>query len=228
MRFINGGGAGAAPPAPPGPPARPGPAIRGGGGGAGAMAMAGRPVLLLLLAGTPRSARACPGTPGPVSPGPAAPPERGLRFVGGCSGLGSGGRSPVPGPLSGMGAGGVWGDTEGRGRGFGDRAGTQAVGRDTGGLGVPERRVGGVGMGVPIKCPCSAHPHPSVRPCHPSLSLCLSPSCPRCGSTVPCPPGRSGWGPQGGPPARLGPRSWDPPAAPFWTMATPQRFGRRR
>ncbi|XP_053857906.1 pro-FMRFamide-related neuropeptide FF-like [Vidua macroura] len=80
--------------------------------------MAGRPVLLLLLlllAGTPRSARACPGTPGPapVSPGPAAPSERGVR---------------------------------------------------------------------------------------------------------------SGWGPQ----ARLSPRSWDPPAAPFWTMATPQRFGRRR
>uniref|UniRef100_A0A663EQZ7 Uncharacterized protein n=1 Tax=Aquila chrysaetos chrysaetos TaxID=223781 RepID=A0A663EQZ7_AQUCH len=34
-------------------------------------------------------------------------------------------------------------------------------------------------------------------------------------------PGFSGW-------ARLSPRSWDPPAAPFWTMATPQRFGRRR
>uniref|UniRef100_A0A8C3BKL0 Uncharacterized protein n=1 Tax=Cairina moschata TaxID=8855 RepID=A0A8C3BKL0_CAIMO len=28
--------------------------------------------------------------------------------------------------------------------------------------------------------------------------------------------------------ARLSPRSWDPPTAPFWTMATPQRFGRRR
>ncbi|XP_033927507.1 pro-FMRFamide-related neuropeptide FF [Melopsittacus undulatus] len=27
---------------------------------------------------------------------------------------------------------------------------------------------------------------------------------------------------------QLSPRSWDPPAAPFWTMATPQRFGRRR
>ncbi|XP_055552887.1 pro-FMRFamide-related neuropeptide FF [Falco biarmicus] len=33
---------------------------------------------------------------------------------------------------------------------------------------------------------------------------------------------------QGGAQARLSPRSWDPPAAPFWTMATPQRFGRRR
>ncbi|XP_039245303.1 pro-FMRFamide-related neuropeptide FF [Pipra filicauda] len=41
-------------------------------------------------------------------------------------------------------------------------------------------------------------------------------------------PQRSGWGPQGGAQARLSPRSWDPPLAPFWTMATPQRFGRRR
>ncbi|XP_049675311.1 pro-FMRFamide-related neuropeptide FF [Accipiter gentilis] len=41
-------------------------------------------------------------------------------------------------------------------------------------------------------------------------------------------PQRFGRGLQGGSPARLSPRSWDPPAAPFWTMATPQRFGRRR
>ncbi|XP_015705838.1 pro-FMRFamide-related neuropeptide FF [Coturnix japonica] len=31
-----------------------------------------------------------------------------------------------------------------------------------------------------------------------------------------------------GSPSWLSPRSWDPPSAPFWTMATPQRFGRRR
>ncbi|XP_015155812.1 pro-FMRFamide-related neuropeptide FF [Gallus gallus] len=31
-----------------------------------------------------------------------------------------------------------------------------------------------------------------------------------------------------GAPSWLSPRSWDPPSAPFWTMATPQRFGRRR
>ncbi|XP_053823280.1 pro-FMRFamide-related neuropeptide FF-like [Vidua chalybeata] len=89
--------------------------------------MAGRPVLLLLLllllAGTPRSARACPGTPGPA-------PDRSLLRS-----LRRPGRAP----------------------------------------------------GAP-------------------------------------PPQRSGWGPQ----ARLSARSWDPPAAPFWTMATPQRFGRRR
>ncbi|XP_059727772.1 pro-FMRFamide-related neuropeptide FF-like [Haemorhous mexicanus] len=42
------------------------------------------------------------------------------------------------------------------------------------------------------------------------------------------PPPRSRWGPPGGPQARLSPRSRDPPVAPFWTMATPQRFGRRR
>ncbi|XP_074905663.1 pro-FMRFamide-related neuropeptide FF [Buteo buteo] len=41
-------------------------------------------------------------------------------------------------------------------------------------------------------------------------------------------PQRFGRGLQGGSQARLSPRSWDPPAAPFWTMATPQRFGRRR
>ncbi|XP_063997110.1 pro-FMRFamide-related neuropeptide FF [Pogoniulus pusillus] len=41
-------------------------------------------------------------------------------------------------------------------------------------------------------------------------------------------PPRSGRAAQGGPQPRLSPRSWDPPAAPFWTMATPQRFGRRR
>ncbi|XP_041259847.1 glycine-rich cell wall structural protein 1-like [Onychostruthus taczanowskii] len=122
----------------------------------------------------------------------------------------------------GWGSGGGLGDTEGRGRGVWGQSGDAGGGEGHGGMGVPERRVGGVGMGVPIKCPCS--PHPSVRPCHPPLSLCLSPSCPRCGSTVPCPPGRLGRGT----PARLSPRSWDPPAAPFWTMATPQRFGRRR
>ncbi|XP_048184263.1 pro-FMRFamide-related neuropeptide FF [Corvus hawaiiensis] len=44
----------------------------------------------------------------------------------------------------------------------------------------------------------------------------------------PLQPQRSGWGPQGGAQARLSARSWDPPVAPFWTMATPQRFGRRR
>uniref|UniRef100_A0A8C3UTI1 Uncharacterized protein n=1 Tax=Catharus ustulatus TaxID=91951 RepID=A0A8C3UTI1_CATUS len=59
----------------------------------------------------------------------------------------------------------------------------------------------GPGAHIPI------HPCLSVRP---SLSVCLS--------------GRSGWGLQ----ARLSPRGWDPPVAPFWTMATPQRFGRRR
>ncbi|XP_054033315.1 pro-FMRFamide-related neuropeptide FF [Dryobates pubescens] len=41
-------------------------------------------------------------------------------------------------------------------------------------------------------------------------------------------PPRSGRGSQWGPQPRLSPRSWDPSAAPFWTMATPQRFGRRR
>ncbi|XP_072703184.1 pro-FMRFamide-related neuropeptide FF [Ciconia boyciana] len=41
-------------------------------------------------------------------------------------------------------------------------------------------------------------------------------------------PQRFGRGLQGGAQAQLSPRSWDPPAAPFWTMATPQRFGRRR
>ncbi|XP_063035268.1 basic proline-rich protein-like [Melospiza melodia melodia] len=108
-----------------------------------AMAVAGRPVLLLLLllllAGTPPSARACPGTPGPapVSPGPAAPPAPAAAALG-------------------------------------------ALLRSL-------RRPG--------RAPEAARP-------------------------------RWGWGLQGGPQARLSPRSWDPPAAPCWTTQTPQRFGR--
>ncbi|XP_027561238.1 pro-FMRFamide-related neuropeptide FF [Neopelma chrysocephalum] len=99
--------------------------------------MTGRPVLLLLLllAGTPRSARCCPGTLDPAQPPPAA------------AALGALLRS------------------------------LQRPGRPPGTLLQPQR---------------------------------------------------SGWGPQGGNQARLSPRSWDPPLAPFWTMATPQRFGRRR
>ncbi|CAN8207433.1 unnamed protein product [Coccothraustes coccothraustes] len=109
--------------------------------------MAGRPVLLLLLlllAGTPRSARACPGTPGPAPAAAAA----------------------VPGPPP---------------------AAAAALGALLRSLQRPGRAPGAA-----------------------------------------LPPPRSGWGLPGGPQARLSPRSRDPPVAPFWTMATPQRFGRRR
>ncbi|XP_068853609.1 pro-FMRFamide-related neuropeptide FF [Aphelocoma coerulescens] len=108
--------------------------------------MAGRPVLLLLLllAGTPRSARACPGTP---SSAPAA-------------------AAPGPPPAA---------------------AAAAALGALLRSLQRPGRAPG-----------------------------------------PPLQPQRSGWGPQGGAQARLSARSWDPPVAPFWTMATPQRFGRRR
>nr|XP_021404232.1 pro-FMRFamide-related neuropeptide FF [Lonchura striata domestica] len=138
--------------------------------------MAGRPVLLLLLlllAATPRSARACPGSPGPapVSPGPA---ERGLRLVGGLSGWArgslSGSRTAVsPGP--------------------------------------PPPQAAAAALGALLRS--------LRRPGRAPGSAALSPR-------------RWGWGPQGSPQARLSPRSWDPPVAPFWTMATPQRFGRRR
>ncbi|XP_075593689.1 pro-FMRFamide-related neuropeptide FF [Balearica regulorum gibbericeps] len=72
---------------------------------------------------------------------------------------------------------------------------------------------------VPV-CPSSSVP----------LSLCIlvCPSVPIGVSALRCPHGRFGRGMQGGTHTRLSPRSWDPPAAPFWTMATPQRFGRRR
>ncbi|XP_064257255.1 pro-FMRFamide-related neuropeptide FF [Passer domesticus] len=129
--------------------------------------MAGRPVLLLLLllAGTPRSARACPGTPGP-----GAPRGGGMLGVGGSL---SGSRTAVS----------------------------------------------------PGSPPPQAAAPPGPPPGAAALAALLR-SLQRPG--VPPPPRRSGWGPQGGPRARLSPRSWDPPAAPFWTMATPQRFGRRR
>lgn len=63
----------------------------------------------------------------------------------------------------------------------------------------------------PFVHPLSVHPHLSVRP---PVAVSLSP--PR---RFPRGPGAPSW---------LSPRSWDPPSAPFWTMATPQRFGRRR
>ncbi|XP_064590795.1 pro-FMRFamide-related neuropeptide FF [Zonotrichia leucophrys gambelii] len=141
-----------------------------------AMAVAGCPVLLpllLLLAGTPRSARACPGTPGPapVSPGPAAPPA---PVRGGCSGLGA--------PR-------------------GSRAAVSPA----------------------------APPPPGPPPAAAAAALgALLRSLRRPGRAPGAPRPRWGWGLQGGPQARLSPRSRDPPAAPFWTMATPQRFGRRR
>uniref|UniRef100_A0A8C4JIP1 Uncharacterized protein n=1 Tax=Dromaius novaehollandiae TaxID=8790 RepID=A0A8C4JIP1_DRONO len=85
---------------------------------------------------------------------------------------------------------------------------------------------------VPLSLSPSVHPRPSACPC-PSLPVpvCLSPSVPIPvrGSLRGRQRGRVGgrFG-RAGAPARLSPRSWDPPAAPFWTMATPQRFGRRR
>uniref|UniRef100_A0A8U7P256 Uncharacterized protein n=1 Tax=Corvus moneduloides TaxID=1196302 RepID=A0A8U7P256_CORMO len=243
--------------------------------------MAGRPVLLLLLllAGTPRSARACPGTPSsaPVSPGPAAPSEQGVRFVGRCSGLGSGGRTPVlsrrdprsspasgrrrrsgaaprrrrrrpgsaapvpaaprPRPrappaaaeVSGDGGPGCCGVIEGWGRGIWGHQG------DTGG-GAGRGWFGGACQwwdGIPVVRACPSAP--SIPPClsipipsHPSLSISSVPILSPLGINAALSPGRSGWGPQGGAQARLSARSWDPPVAPFWTMATPQRFGRRR
>ncbi|XP_066193580.1 LOW QUALITY PROTEIN: pro-FMRFamide-related neuropeptide FF [Sylvia atricapilla] len=152
-------------------------------------AMSGRPVLLLLLllllAGTPRSARACPGTPGPapVSPGPAAPSERGF---------------------------GSWGERSGPGVAL--RSGTAVT------PGPP-----------PPQAAAAAPPGPPPAAAAAALGALLR-SLQRPGRAPgpPRPPGRSGWGPHGGLQARLSPRSWDPPVAPFWTMATPQRFGRRR
>ncbi|XP_063277085.1 pro-FMRFamide-related neuropeptide FF [Prinia subflava] len=149
-------------------------------------AMSGRPVLLLLLllllAGTPRSARACPGTPGPapVSLGPAALSERGF---------------------------GSWGSARGRGSHSGSMT---AV--------------------TPGSPPPQAAAPPGPPPAAASALGALLRSLQRPGRAPgpPRQPRRSGWGPQGGPQARLSPRSWDPPVAPFWTMATPQRFGRRR
>ncbi|XP_031949723.1 uncharacterized protein LOC116436610 [Corvus moneduloides] len=207
--------------------------------------MAGRPVLLLLLllAGTPRSARACPGTPSsaPVSPGPAAPSEQGVRFVGRCSGLGSGGRTPVlsrrdprsspasAAEVSGDGGPGCCGVIEGWGRGIWGHQG------DTGG-GAGRGWFGGACQwwdGIPVVRACPSAP--SIPPClsipipsHPSLSISSVPILSPLGINAALSPGRSGWGPQGGAQARLSARSWDPPVAPFWTMATPQRFGRRR
>lgn len=94
------------------------------------------------------------------------------------------------------------------------------------------------------------HPHPSIPvrlsclSIHPNVHLCTPlhpsvpfrppipyPTIPICLSVLPVavslsPPCRFPRGP--GAPSWLSPRSWDPPSAPFWTMATPQRFGRRR
>lgn len=103
---------------------------------------------------------------------------------------------------------------------------------------------------IPFCLSVPSHPSPSV-PIPVRLSILFCPSVPFCPSdpiyacaslvrpspsfrpgqrvsAVQCPHCRFGRGLQGGSLARLSPRSWDPPAAPFWTMATPQRFGRRR
>ncbi|XP_032569274.1 neural Wiskott-Aldrich syndrome protein-like [Chiroxiphia lanceolata] len=151
--------------------------------------MTGRPallLLLLLLAGTPRSARCCPGTldPAPVSPGPAAPPPPPPPR----------GRPPPPPP--------PWARCSGPCNAPAAPPGPSSSPRARSHLSHP-----------PV------HSHPAIPPVP-----ILSP--PGLSGTVS--PGRSGWGPQGGAQARLSPRSWDPPLAPFWTMATPQRFGRRR
>ncbi|XP_064494870.1 LOW QUALITY PROTEIN: pro-FMRFamide-related neuropeptide FF [Pseudopipra pipra] len=160
---------------------------------AGAMAgtMTGRPALLLmllLLAGTPRSARCCPGTldPAPVSPGPAAPSERGVRF--------------------------------GTGEARDDWRGGSHSGSGT-----------AVTPGPPPAQAAAAAAPPGPPPAAAALGALLR-SLQRPGRApgTLLQPQRSGWGPQGGARARLSPRSWDPPLAPFWTMATPQRFGRRR
>ncbi|XP_068266802.1 pro-FMRFamide-related neuropeptide FF [Nyctibius grandis] len=111
-------------------------------------------LLLLLLAGTPRAARCCPGAPDP-DPGLGPDPR------------------PVPAAAP---------------------------------PGPPPAAAAAAVLGALLRS--------LQRPGH-------SPGPPR-------QPQRFGWGPQGGAQARLSPRSWDPPAAPFWTMATPQRFGRRR
>ncbi|XP_037227196.1 extensin-like [Falco rusticolus] len=186
--------------------------------------MAG-PRLLLLLAGTLRAARCCPspGT-GPVSP------DRGFGLLGeaGAGFVEAGAavtppRSPPP-----QAAAAPPGPPPAAVLGALLRS-LQRPGRSPGPL-QPQRYLS---LSV---CPSSSIPlspfvplSPSVRP-HPSKHLHLHPSIhPRPAGrrvpAVPCPHCRLG---QGGAQARLSPRSWDPPAAPFWTMATPQRFGRRR
>ncbi|XP_040437133.1 mediator of RNA polymerase II transcription subunit 25-like [Falco naumanni] len=170
--------------------------------------MAGpRLLLLLLLAGTLRAARCCPspGT-GPVSP------DRGFGLLGEAgAGFGEAGaavtppRSPPP----------------------------QAAAAPPG---PPPAAVLGAllrSLQRPGRSPGPLQPQSHLSgPIHPSICIFIRPSIPvhpspagRRVPAVPCPHCRLG---QGGAQARLSPRSWDPPAAPFWTMATPQRFGRRR
>uniref|UniRef100_A0A8D0FNZ7 Uncharacterized protein n=1 Tax=Strix occidentalis caurina TaxID=311401 RepID=A0A8D0FNZ7_STROC len=73
-------------------------------------------------------------------------------------------------------------------------------------------------------CPQTSQVYPQMSHVCPQMSRV----CPQSVSLSPFLSVPFGRGLQGGAPARLSPRSWDPPAAPFWTMATPQRFGRRR